>query len=159
MHYLADFILAAPANSVVCASNLQVAVAVVARLGLPLHPQKCLGPASCMLVLGIELDTAAQIAHLPGDKLSALQDALSHWSTRKCCSKHELHSLIGWLHHACMVVWPGRTFLCRMIDLLSCFRNDSHPIRLNMEFRKDLARWVEFVGQWNGISFFPFSHP
>ena len=44
LHYLDDFILAAPANSVVCASNLQVAVAVVARLGLPLHPQKCLGP-------------------------------------------------------------------------------------------------------------------
>ena len=29
LHYLDDFILAAPANSVVCASNLQVAVAVV----------------------------------------------------------------------------------------------------------------------------------
>ena len=43
LHYLDDFILAAPANSVVCASNLQEAVAVVARLGLPVHPQKCLG--------------------------------------------------------------------------------------------------------------------
>ena len=55
-----------------------------------------------------------------------------------------------------MVVWPGRTFLCGMIDLLSCFRNDSHPIRLNVEFGKDLAWWVEFFGQWNGISFFLF---
>ena len=43
-----------------------------------------------------------------------------------------------------------------MIDLLSCFRNDSHPIRLNVEFRKDLAWWVECFGQWNGISFFVF---
>ena len=63
--------------------------------------------------------------------------------------------LIGRLHHTCIVVWPGRTFLCRMIDLLSCFRNDSHPIRLNVEFGKDMARWVELFGQWNGISFFP----
>ena len=156
LHYLDDFILDAPANSVVCASNLQVAVAVVARLGLPLHPQKCLGPASCMVILGIELDTAAQIARLPADKFSALQVALSHWSSRKCCTKKDLQSLIGRLHHACMVVWPGRTFLRRMIDLLSCFRNDSHPIRLNVEFRKDLAWWVEFFGQWNGISFFLF---
>ena len=54
LHYLGDFILAAPANSVVsAASNLQVAVAVVARLGLLLHPQKCVGPASCMVVLGM----------------------------------------------------------------------------------------------------------
>lgn len=148
--------MAAPTNSVVCASNLQVAVAVVAGLGLPLHPQKCMGPATCIVVLGIELDTAAQIARLPADKFSALQEALSHWSTRKCCTKRDLQSLIGRLHHACMVVWPGRTFLRRMINLLSCFRNDSHPIRLNVEFRKDLAWWVEFFGQWNGISFFLF---
>ena len=85
MHYLDDFILAAPAKSVVCASNLLVAVAVVARLGLPLHPQNCLGPASCMVVL--EIDTEAQIAHLPADKFSALQEALSLWSTCKCCTK------------------------------------------------------------------------
>ena len=96
--------LAAPANSVVCASNIQVAVAVVAWLGLPLHPQKCLGPASCMVVLGIELDTAAQIARLLADKFSALKVAPSHWSSRKCCTKKDLQSLIGRLHHACKVV-------------------------------------------------------
>ena len=150
--FLDDFILAAPANSVVCDCNLQVAVAVVARLGLPLHPQKCLGPASCMVLLGIELDTAPQIACLPADKFSALKEALSHWSTHKCCTKKDLQTLIGQLHHACMVVWPGRTFLCQMIDLLSRFCNGSHPIRLNVEFRKDLAWWVEFFGQWNGIA-------
>ena len=138
MHYLDDFILAAPAKSVVCASNLQVAVAVVTRLGLPLHPQKCLGLA-WMVVLEVELDTAAQIACLLADKFSALQEAVSHWSTRKCCTKKDLPSLIGRLHHACMVVWPGRTFLRRMIDLLSCFRNNSHPILINVWFRKDLA--------------------
>ena len=110
LHYLDDFILAAPANSVVCASDLEVVVAVVARLGLPLHPQKCLCPASCMVVLGIELDTAAQIACLPANKFSALQEALSHWSTCKCCTEEDLQSLIGRLHHACMVVWPGHTF-------------------------------------------------
>ena len=155
LHYLDDFILAAPANSVVCASNLQVAIAVVPRLGLPLHPQKCLGPAFYMVILAIELDTAAQIARLSADKFSALQEALTHWSTCKCCTKKDLQSLNGRLHHACMVVWPGRTFLHWVIDLLSCFHNDSHPIHLNMEFRKDLAWWVEFFGQWNGISFFP----
>ena len=144
-----------PANSMVCTSNLQPVV-VVARLGLPLHPQKCLGPAYFMVVLRIELDTAAQIARLPADKFSAFQETLSHWSTHKCRTKKELKSLIGWLHHACMVVWPGCTFLRQMIDLLSCFCNDSHPMCLNVEFREDLAWWVEFFGQWNGISFFLF---
>ena len=139
LHYLDDFILAAPANSSICASNLHVAVLVVARLGLPLHAQKYLGSASCMVVLGTELDTVAQIARLPTYKFSSIQDVLSRWSTGKCCKKKELQSLIGLLHNACIVVWPGRTFLRRMIDLLSCFRNDSHPVRLNVEFRKNLA--------------------
>ena len=40
-------------------------------------------------------------------------------------------------------------FSPRMIDPLSCFCNDSHPVRL-------LAWWVEFFGHWNGISFFLF---
>ena len=156
LHYLDDFIMAAPANSSICTSYLQVAVSVVACLGLPLHPQKCLGPASCMVVLGIELDTAAQIARLPADRFLAIQDVLTDWSTRKCCTRKELQSSIGRLHHACLVVWPGCTFLRRMINLLSCFRNDSHPIRLNLEFRKDLAWWMEFFGQWDGIAFFLF---
>ena len=154
--YLDDFIMATPANSPVCAAILQVAVSVVSRLGLPLHPQKCLCPASCMVVLSIELDTAAQIACLPADKFFAIREVLSHWSTRKCYTKKELQSLIGQLHHACIMVWPGHTFLCQMIDLFSCFRNDSHSICLNVEFRKDLAQWVEFFGQWNGISCFLF---
>lgn len=140
LHYLDDFILAAAANSSICASNLHVAVSVVARLGLPSHPQKYLGPASCMVVLGIEfIDIVAQIACLPTDTFSSIQDVLSQWSTHKCCKKKELQSLIGLLHHACMVVWPDCTFLCRMIDLLSCVCNDSHTIHLDVEFRKDLA--------------------
>ena len=114
MHYLDDFILAAPANSVVCASNLQVAVAVVARLGLPLHPQKCLGPASCMVVLGIELDTAAQILRLPADKFSALQEALSLWSTCKCCTKKIFNLLlVGCIMSAW---WFGQVHLSLLDD-------------------------------------------
>ena len=146
LHYLDYFILAAAANSFICASNLLVSVSVVATLGLPLHSQKCLGPASYMVVMGIELDTTAKIARLPSDKFSSIQDLLPQWSTSRCWKIKEPQLLIGLLDHARMVAWPGCTFLRRMLDLLSCFRNDSHPIRLNAEFRKDLARWVEFFG-------------
>lgn len=146
LHYLDYFILAAAANSFICASNLLVSVSVVATLGLPLHSQKCLGPASYMVAMGIELDTTAKIARLPSDKFSSIQDLLPQWSTRRCWKIKEPQLLIGLLDHARMVAWPCCTFLRRMIDLLSCFRNDSHPIRLNVEFRKDLARWVEFFG-------------
>jgi hypothetical protein len=41
-----------------------------------------------------------------------------------------------------------------MLNFLCGFRHPKHPIRLNREFKRDLAWWLEFFGVWNGISFF-----
>ena len=41
-----------------------------------------------------------------------------------------------------------------MIDLLFAFRHPHHPIRLNVEFRRDLQWWLQFFEVWNGSSFF-----
>ena len=40
-----------------------------------------------------------------------------------------------------------------MINLLSAFRRDDHPIRLNQDFRLDLSWWREFFHSWDGFSF------
>ncbi|KAK3697037.1 hypothetical protein QZH41_012486, partial [Actinostola sp. cb2023] len=153
VHYLDDFITAGPQNSNVCARNLSIALRVCSELGIPLHPDKCEGPSTVLVVLGIELDSINQIARLPSDKLSKLRVLLDSWASRQWCRRKELQSLIGHLHHAAKVVWPGRTFLRRMINLLCCFRNDGHPIRLNAEFHLDLNWWLQFLETWNGVSF------
>lgn len=156
LHYLDDFITAGPPNSDQCAKNLHTSLAVCRQLGLPLHPNKCVGPATCLVVLGIELDTLEQTARLPADKLAALKDLIASWQSRRWCKRHQLESLIGHLHHAAKVVWPGRTFLRRMTDLLCCFRKRDHPIRLNSEFHLDLQWWQEFLLSWHGVSFWLF---
>ena len=69
---------------------------------------KCIGLSTCLVVLGIELDSAAQVARLPVNKLCALQALLHSWWGRRWCSRHKLECS---LHHATKVVWPGRTFL------------------------------------------------
>ena len=99
-------------------------------------PGKCVGPSSVLTVLGIELDSDLQMARLPEDKLQTLQGLVHSWLPRKLCFRQELESFMGHLHHAAKVVWPGRTFLRRMIDLLCCFRRKDHPIRL---------RWLNTV--------------
>ena len=109
--------------------------------------------------MAIELDTVAQIACLPTDKFSSIQNVLSQWSTHKCCKKKELQSLIGLLHHACVVVWPGRTFPSRNDRSIFLFHNDSHPIRLDVEFKKDLAWWVEFFWPVEWDIALSFSNP
>ena len=156
LHYLDDYITAGPAGSNLCAQNLATSQTVCCSLGLPLNPGKCIGPSSCLVVLGIELDSVAQVARLPTDKLLALQDLIQTWRGRHWCSKHQLESLIGHLQHAAKVVWPGRTFLRRMIDLLCCFRKRDHPIRLNAEFHLDLQWWLQFLSTWNGVYFWLF---
>ena len=69
LHYLDDFITAGPPASTQCARNLSTALAVCDQLGLSLHPGKCVGPAPILTVLGIELDSVNQVAHLPVEKL------------------------------------------------------------------------------------------
>ena len=73
---------------------------------------------------------------------------------RRTCHRQELKSLLGHLHHACKVVRPGRASLRRVIDLLARFRNRSHPVRINAEFRRDPQWWLAIFQEWNGISFF-----
>ena len=153
-HYLDDFLTLAPANSLECAANVEIARTIFHRFGLPLNPTKCEGPTPRLVFLGIELDSVAQMARLPEAKFSATQALLLHWQSKRWCSRTELESLIGTLHHVCKVIPPGRSFLRRMIDLLCAFRSPHHPIRLNVEFRSDLAWWIEFFGSWDGVSFF-----
>ena len=135
MHYLDDFITAGRPESSQCADNMTTSLAVSRMLKLPLHPSKCIGPSSRLLVLGVELDSVAQVARLPEDKLCALKELIHSWCNRRWCTSCQLESLIG---HRCRVVWPGRTFLHRIIDLLRCFRKRDHPIHLHVKFHLDL---------------------
>ena len=100
------------------------------------------------------MHSVQQLARLPPDKIDRIQRLLQQWSRKKTCTRRDLESLIGSLHHACRVVVPGRTFLRRMIDLLCCFRHRNHPIRLNVDFHRDLQWWLSFFKEWNGVSFF-----
>ena len=81
------------------------------------------------------------------------------WQQKRACKKRDLLSLIGKLAHACKVVPPGRTFLRRMIDTSTKDRDPNHWIRLNKEFRSDLAWWVQFLQNWNGRSMMEVHNP
>ena len=154
LHYLDDFFTLGRPSSPLCHFYLLTSVCLCKRLGLPLYPDKVEGPATCLTILGIELDSNMRQARLPTEKRDRIVALLEEWSTKRFCKMRELESLIGHLHHACKVAPQGRTFLRRMIDLLCAFRLDDHPIRLNQEFRRDLTWWRELFQTWDGLSFF-----
>lgn len=153
-HYLDDFLTLGPPDSDVCQVNVDTSIAVFSRLGLPLNAAKCEGPTTLLVFLGIELDSSKQIARLPPQKFDRILALLKSWARKKSCNKQELESLIGHLYHACKVVKPGRTFLRRMINLLCCFRNRLHPIRLNLEFDATYTGGYLFSRNGMGPAFF-----
>ena len=152
-HYLDDFIVV---RSEECQRTVEALDLVCAKLGVPMAPHKRDGPTTCLIFLGIQIDTVAGELRLPEEKLQRLRTLLREWSMRKSCQRKQLESLIGLLTHACKVVCPRRSFLRRLLDLLHATgsRPDgSSTIRLNRECRANVAWWEEFVGRWNGRSF------
>ena len=102
-------------------------------------PEKTVPPTTCLVFLGIEIDSASQILRLPQEKLDKLKQVLHQWVGKKTCKRKELESLIGYLSHACKVVRPGRSFRFQsngmgclashqihLMQLLSCLMHLAH---------------------------------
>ena len=79
-HYLDDFIIVAPPHSEECQQAVQTMDTVCARLGVPMTPHKREGPTTCLVFLGIEIDTVAGELRLPEEKLSRLMSLLHEGS-------------------------------------------------------------------------------
>ena len=63
LHYLDDYITAGPPECLNCTCNFVAAASSVSKQpGLPLHPDKIVGPSTCLTALGIELNSILQIA-------------------------------------------------------------------------------------------------
>lgn len=151
LHYLDDFLFSGAPGSDECALSLARALETCRELGIPVAWHKLVGPSTVLTFLGIEIDTMTGQLRLPGDKLARLNEVLSVWSERRCCTKRELLSLIGTLHHAAVVVRPGRVFLRRLIDLSMIPKGLHHFVRLNSEARSDILWWKSFAERWNGV--------
>ena len=86
-------------------------------LGIPMAPEKTVGPSTTLAFAGIELDTVFMEARLPHEKLDKCRDLLSTFLRRRRVTLQEIQSLTGLLNFACTVVVPGLAFLRRLIDL------------------------------------------
>ena len=102
MHYLDDFLFIEDTGSQPTA--LAKACFLMDTLEVPTAPHKVEGPTTCLMFLGMELDSSSLMARLPADKLYRLITSLNAWGNRKQCSKQELMSLIGILQHASIVI-------------------------------------------------------
>ena len=149
-HYVDDFITVGSPGSGECGMDIMHRVCEDAAM--PIEPEKDEGPATTISFLGLELDSVAGEIRLPQEKLQKLRATLGSWRGRKACKKRELLSLIGSLTHAGRAARPSRSYLRRLIDLLSSTRHLDQFVRLNREARADLEWWFMFISTWNGTA-------
>ena len=152
IHYLDDFFLCHSSFDA-CRQDMSRLTDLFHHLGVPLAPDKVVGPSRVLTFLGIEIDSVLQIARLPPDKFVDLLTLIDSWGDKTSCSKRDLLSLIGHLSFAAKVVKPGRLFIRRLIDVSTSVAQLHHRIHLSSEARQDILWWRSFLPTWNGVSY------
>ena len=152
VHMLDDFLHIALGKHN-CEKHLQAFISLCNDIGVPLAPEKTVGPATILIFLGILLDSIARTASLPSDKLTEYREDIQAVLFRHKLTRNELESLVGKLNFAASVV-PARPFLRRLIDKIYTVRKPFHQIRCTAEMRLDLHTWVTFLQNYNGTTFF-----
>ena len=112
---------------------------------IPVHPDD-----RHLLGISLQLDSQDGIISLPAVKLQEVKFTIAEWLTRRACTKRQLLSLIGALHHAISMVKAGRAFLRRLIHLAGTVKQLHYCVRINSEAQADL-QWLDaFLESWTG---------
>ena len=127
-HYLDDFLVIGAPSSNACSNSLEILLQACSDLGVPVASHKCTGPTTCLIFLGIVIDTVKMEIRLPEEKMKQLKRLLAFWKVKKGCTQRELESLIGHLQHAAKVVRSGRRLIRGMLSLLQGKRKPHHYI-------------------------------
>ncbi len=136
-HYLDDFFFAGPPDSTRCNKAISFFQSLCQQLGVPLKPEKLVLPTTCMTFLGIQLDSAAQTASIPPEKMDSLLLSLRHlYRSHRPVTKR---SLIGKLSFATKVIPAGRIFLRRLLDLAHSISQLDGLVWLNHDATLDLG--------------------
>lgn len=153
LHLLDDFLLVLPPSA-----DAQLAmkrfISVFSDLNVPLSAKKTEGPTCELEYLGIVLDTKNMEARLPSNKLDRIRAKLDNFLNAKSCTKRELLSLLGHLNFASRVVYPGRSFISRIIEVTKAVQYLDHYVNIGRDCRLDIRMWKVLLSEWNGISLF-----
>ena len=152
-HFLDDALMGGRAGTQECGVLLKTFMGTCDKLGVPLAHHKTVHPTIRLTFRGLELQTApTMLVKVPKDKLETTLSVIRSLLPRKKVLVREIESLAGKLAFLCRAVWPGRTFVRRLYDLVAGTPNRNHHVRLTLEVKKDLQMWAQFLHNYNGVS-------
>ncbi|XP_073419122.1 uncharacterized protein [Dendrobates tinctorius] len=150
VHYLDDFLFVGPRDSKLGSFLLQKFKFISRRFGVPLSPEKTIGPCNVLPFLGIEIDTNEMIFRLPADKLEKTLQIVKSFIVKKKVTLQQMQSLLGLLNFACRVMPVGRAFSRRLSLATKGIAQPGHRIRINRSMKADLTVWKTFLETYNG---------
>jgi hypothetical protein len=153
-HYLDDFLFVGPGKSLACQELLKAFQAMCDKLGVPLAPEKTVGPVPKLTFLGLEIDSESQLVKVPQGKVVALRKALEVALASECMTLRDVQSLLGSLNFVCRAISPGRAFLRRLIDLTVGVTKGKAQICVGVGAKKDIEMWIQFLSEFNGSAMF-----
>ena len=153
LHILDDFLFIAESFRD-CQYALHEFERICLEIGVPLAPEKTMGPLQAMQFAGIFLDSQDMSASLPEDKITKFMGYLDEVINSKSSTLKQVQSLTGMLNFACSVVEPARAFSRRLYDLTLGITQPHHRIRITRSVREDLQVWRTFLLSYNRKSFF-----
>lgn len=125
------------------------------KLGVPLSPEKEVGPVTKITYLGLEIDSENLVISIPHDKLSKIKEKVKQALKNEFITLKDLQSLIGSLSFVCKAISPGRAFLRRLIDITCGKRKPKQKFSLPRDAKCDLEMWLLFLERHNGVSIIP----
>ena len=153
IHYLDDF-LGGDKSTLKCRQMMNIFESVMHDLNVPLSPEKTEGPSEIIIFLGLELDSNEMTVRIPKDKIEVLVSKIKSVMKKKKVRLKELQSLIGSLNFCCRAIPVGRPFCRRLINATCGITKSFHYIRVLKPMKADLAMWLWFFQNHNGVSVF-----
>lgn len=157
MPYIDDFFGVEPTYDAaqIAFSSIQ---GLLSELGAEESTAKAIPPATCITWIGIEFDSQAMEVRMPQQKIDDTLSLLRQWQDTTRATLQQLRRLLGKLFHIGQTCKPARLFVSRMLDTLRSAPPSGY-IELPDSFQRDVAWFLAFLPNYNGIHLLDLSPP
>ena len=124
---------------------------VLQQAGLKEASHKTVFPTTCMVFLGVEVNSIMMTLRIPPDKFEEIQQVLANWEGKSSATLKQVQQLAGLLNFACKCVKSGRIYLSRILNFLHTLPKFGARV-IPCDVTKDIQWWRDFVPQYNGVS-------
>ena len=129
-----------------CNQQVEKFIDVCGQIGMPVNTKKTFWGTTCLVFLGLLIDTIMQIICIPTEKIDKAKKLIQDILGQKKVTVHQLQKLCGFLNFLCRAVVPGRAFMrCLYGHIAGNHLKPHHHLRISGEMRADLNMWLIFL--------------